>query len=122
MQIPILKQGKFLIVSIQSAISDTALMKLRDELADRAGKFHSAGVIIDVAALDVMDSFACRTLCSIADILRLRGAKTAVVGIQPDVAFSMVRMGLSLKGTPTALDLEDGLVLLRRELGLKNDE
>lgn len=120
MQVPILKQGDFLIVSIQSAVSDTDLMKLRDDLTERAGKHHSLGVIIDVAVLDVLDSFACRTLCSIADILRLRGAKAVIVGIQPEVAFSMVRMGLSLRDNPTALDLEDGLELLRREIGMKN--
>lgn len=90
MRVPVLKQGEYLIASIQSALSDQDLMQLRDDLAEQAGRFRSRGVIVDVTALDVMDSFACRTLRSIAYILRLRGARTAIVGIQPEVAFAMV--------------------------------
>lgn len=112
MRVPILKQGDYLIASIQSALSDQDLMQLRDDLAEQAGRFRSRGVIVDVTALDVMDSFACRTLRSIAYILRLRGARTAIVGIQPEVAFAMVQLGLALGEVQTALDLEEGLVLL----------
>jgi len=114
MRVPILKQGDYLIASIQSALSDQDLMQLRDDLAEQAGRFRSRGIIIDVTVLDVMDSFACRTLRSIAHILRLRGARTAIVGIQPDVAFAMVQLGLALGEVQTALDLEEGLVLLSR--------
>jgi rsbT antagonist protein RsbS len=112
MRVPVLKQGDYLIASIQSALSDQDLMQLRDDLAEQAGRFRSRGVIVDVTALDVMDSFACRTLRSIAYILRLRGARTAIVGIQPEVAFAMVQLGLALGEVQTALDLEEGLVLL----------
>src|SRR5215472_2847273 len=114
MRVPILKQGEYLIASIQSALTDEDLMQLRDDLADQAGMFRSRGIIIDVTALDVMDSFACRTLRSLAYILRLRGAETAIVGIQPEVAFAMVQLGLALGEVQTALDLEEGLVLLRQ--------
>jgi rsbT antagonist protein RsbS len=112
MRVPVLKQGEYLIASIQLALSDQDLMQLRDDLAEQAGRFRSRGVIVDVTALDVMDSFACRTLRSIAYILRLRGARTAIVGIQPEVAFAMVQLGLALGEVQTALDLEEGLVLL----------
>jgi rsbT antagonist protein RsbS len=117
MRVPILKQGEYLIASIQSALSDQDLMQLRDDLADQAGRFRSRGIIVDVTALDVMDSFACRTLRSIAYILRLRGAQTAIVGIQPEVAFAMVQLGLALGDVETALDLEEGLVRLRHGPG-----
>jgi rsbT antagonist protein RsbS len=112
MRVPILKQGSYLIASIQSALSDQDLMQLRDDVAEQTGRFRSRGVIVDVTALDVMDSFACRTLRSIAHILRLRGARTAIVGIQPEVAFAMVQLGLALGEVQTALDLEEGLILL----------
>ena len=109
MAVPILKQGDVLIASIQSALSDQDLVQLRDDFADQVGRFRSRGIIIDVTALDVLDSFATRTLQSIAYITKLRGASTVVVGIQPDVAFAMVQLGLSLEGVATALDLEEGL-------------
>jgi rsbT antagonist protein RsbS len=115
MRVPILKQGDYLIASIQSALSDRELLQLRDDLAEQAGKFRSRGIIVDVTVLDVMDSFACRTLRSIAEILRLRGARTTIVGIQPDVAFAMVQLGLALGEVQTALDLEEGLALLGRQ-------
>jgi rsbT antagonist protein RsbS len=114
MRVPILKQGEYLIASIQSALTDQDLMQLRDDLADQAGRFRSRGIIVDVTALDVMDSFACRTLRSLAYVLRLRGAQTAIVGIQPEVAFAMVQLGLALGEVQTALDLEEGLILLRQ--------
>ena len=112
MIVPILKQGDYLIALIQSALSDADLEKLRDDVADRVGTFRSRGVIIDVTALDVIDSFATRTLSTIAHMLRLRGAETVIVGIQPDVAFTMVQLGLTLEGVGTVLDLEEGLAYL----------
>ncbi|HEX9075748.1 MAG TPA: STAS domain-containing protein [Anaerolineae bacterium] len=115
MQVPILKQGDILIASIQSALTDTDLLQLRDNLVQQVGDFRSRGVIIDVTVLDVMDSFACRTLRAIAQMLRLRGAETIIVGIQPEVAFAMVQLGLSLEGALTALDLEEGLALLQQQ-------
>jgi rsbT antagonist protein RsbS len=111
MSIPILKQSGVLIVTMQEA-SDHDLVNLREELADKVGRFRSYGVVIDVSALVVMDSFATRTLDGIAHATRLRGAETVVVGIQPEVAFAMVQLGLSLNNVTTALDLEEGIEIL----------
>lgn len=114
MHVPVLKQGEYLIASIQSALSDPDLIQLRDDLAKRVGEYRSKGVIIDVTVLDIIDSFATRTLRAIAHMLKLRGAETVIVGIQPDVAFAMVQLGLTLEGVGTALDLEEGLDYLNR--------
>lgn len=114
MSVPILKQGNALIATIQSALSDQDLVQLREDFADKIGRFRTRGVIIDVTALDVLDSFASRTLRGIAYVAKLRGATTVVVGIQPEVAFSMVQLGLALDGVATALDLEEGLSYLER--------
>src|SRR6266852_3079984 len=115
MEVPILKQGEYLIASIQSALTDADLLQLRDVLVSQVGRFRSRGVIIDVTALDVMDSFATRTLRDIAHMIRLRGAETVIVGIQPEVAFAMVQLGLTLEGVATALDLEEGLAFLNQK-------
>ena len=112
MSVPILKQGSYLIASVQSALSDADLLQLRDALVAQVGRFRARGVIVDVTALDVMDSFATRTLSDSANMIRLRGAHTVIVGIQPEVAFSMAYMGLTLEGVATALDLEEGLAHL----------
>jgi rsbT antagonist protein RsbS len=114
MRVPIFKQGDHLIASIQSALSDQDLLQLRDDLSEQASRFRSHGVIVDLTALDILDSFACRTLRTIAEILRLRGAETAIVGIQPEVAFAMVQLGLRLGEIQTSLDLEEGLALLNQ--------
>ena len=112
MHVPVLKQGDYLIASVQSVLSDADLLQLRDDLTDRVGQFRSRGVIVDVTVLDVIDSFATRTLRAVAHMLKLRGAETVIVGIQPDVAFAMVQLGLTLEGVGTALDLEEGLAYL----------
>ena len=119
MPVPILKQGDTLIASVVAALSDDDLVRLRDDLAQRIGVVRAKNVVIDVTALDVLDSFATRTLRGIAYTARLRGAETCVVGIQPEVAFAMVQLGLTMEGVSTALDLEAGLALLaaRREAG-----
>jgi rsbT antagonist protein RsbS len=111
-EVPIHKQGPYLIASIQSALSDADLVHFRDALVDKVGRLRSRGVIVDVTVLDVMDSFATRTLRDLAHMIRLRGAETVIVGIQPEVAFAMVQLGLSLAGVGTALDLEEGLSYL----------
>ncbi len=116
MPVPILKQGNVLIASIQAALTDRDLLQFRDELAERVDRFRSRGVVIDVTALDVMDSFATRTLRGIAETTKLRGARTVVVGIQPEVAMAMVQLGLALGGVDTALDLEEGLELLEVQM------
>ena len=117
MEVPILKQGPYLIASIQSALSDNDLVQLRDSLVEQVGRQRSRGVIVDVTALDVMDSFATRTIRDITYMIRLRGADTVIVGIQPDVAFTMVQLGLKLEGVPTALDLEEGIAFLNNKVG-----
>jgi len=91
------------------------LLHLRDALAEKVGRFRSRGVIVDVTALDVMDSFASRTLRDLAHMIRLRGAETVIVGIQPEVALAMVQLGLTLEGVATALDLEEGLAFLNEK-------
>lgn len=114
MPVPILKDRDVLIASIQAALSDDDLTDLRDTLADRIGRLRARGLVIDVGALDVLDSFASRTIRGIAYTAKLRGATTVVVGIQPDVAMAMVQLGLTLEGVITALDLEEGIEILRK--------
>ena len=113
MEVPILKQGPYLIASVQTALHDTDLVQLRDALVEKVGRFRSHGVIVDVTALDVIDSFSTRTLSDIAHMIRLRGANTVIVGIQPEVAFAMVQLGLVLEDVATALDFEEGLAFLQ---------
>ena len=112
MEVPILKQRNYLIASVQAVLTDQDLVNLRDRLVAQVGRYRSVGVILDVTGLDVMDSFSVRTLRDMSHMIRLRGADTVIVGIQPEVAFSMVQLGLSLEGVPTALDLEEGLAYL----------
>jgi rsbT antagonist protein RsbS len=113
----ILRQGHTLIASIHTALDDSQLLRFQEDLVDHIGLYRARGVIIDVAALDVVDSYATRTLRDIADIARLRGARTVVVGIQPDVAFVMVQLGMDTGSLVTALDLEEGLSLLVAGVG-----
>jgi rsbT antagonist protein RsbS len=114
MAVPILKQGDYLIASIQAALTDADLLELRDQLVTQVGRFRARGVVIDVTIMDVMDSFGARTLRAIAHMIRLRGAETVIVGIQPEVAFQMVQLGLRLEDVATTLDLEEGLAYLNR--------
>ncbi len=116
MEVPILRQHDYLIATIQAALTDRDLLELQNSLLTRVGKFRSRGVIVDVTGLDVLDSFAVRTLQDLAYMIRLRGAETVIVGIQPDVAFSMVQLGLTLAGVTTALDLDEGLAYLDKRL------
>jgi rsbT antagonist protein RsbS len=112
--VSILRQGPYLVASIHTALDDTQMVRFRHDLIDAIGHQRARGVIIDVAALDVLDSFGSRTLHDIAEMARLRGARTVIVGIQPDVAFAMVRLGMETGTIPTALDLEEGLAFLDR--------
>ncbi len=114
--IPILKQGEVLISSLQRELTDSEWGILQDTLLDQLGRYRSKGVLVDVTGMPVLDSFAGRALGDLAQMLRLRGAKTVISGIQPDVAFSMVQLGLRLPRTVTALDLEEGLDRLSRLL------
>ena len=115
MEIPIQKQGPYLIASMKTAPADGDLLRLHDKLIEQVGRSHSRGVIVDVAALDVMDSFTTRTLGELASIMRLRGAEMVIAGIQPDVAAAVARLGLSLDAIATVLGLEQGLAYLNRK-------
>lgn len=115
MEVPILRQGSCLIASIQSALEDEDLVRLRNALISQVGTFRARGVIVDVTALDVLDSFATRTLGELSYIIRLRGAEMVIVGIQPEVAVAVARQGLKFKGVTTVLDLEEGLLYLDRK-------
>lgn len=116
MPVPILKQGAILIASVQAALSDSDAERLRYDLMERVSRFRAQGIIVDVTAIDVMDSFAARSLRTIAHMTRLRGADTVIVGLQPEVAFAMVQLGLAFDDMNTALDLEEGIALLNRQL------
>jgi rsbT antagonist protein RsbS len=112
----ILRQGPYLIASVHTALDDSQLVRFQRDLVERIGAVRARGVVIDVAALDVLDSFGTRTLRDIAEMARLRGAVTVVVGIQPDVAFTMVELGMDTGSVTTALDLEEGLAELDRRM------
>ena len=118
MPVPILKQGAILIATVQAALTDSDTERLRYDLMEQVSRFRAQGIIVDVTAIDVMDSFAARSLRTIAHMTRLRGADTVIVGLQPEVAFAMVQLGLAFDDMNTALDLEEGLALLNRQLGL----
>ena len=114
MSVAILRQGDYLIASIQSDLSDREVVELRHELAELVGRHRSRGIVIDVAALDVIDSFVARALRAIVLTAKLRGADTVIVGIQPDVAISMVQFRLNLEPLRVALDLDAAVALLDR--------
>jgi rsbT antagonist protein RsbS len=112
LRVSILTQGRYLIASIHTALDDGQLLRFRHDLLEQIGRQRARGVIIDVAALDVIDSFACDTLRTITEVARLLGAETVIVGIQPDVALAMVRLGVAVGPLTTALDLEEGMARL----------
>lgn len=112
LHVPILKQGDLLIVSIQDALTDGDMLSMRDRVVAEVTRHRSSHVVVDVAGLDVLDSFGVHTLSETARILRLRGADTVIVGIQPTVALAMVRLRLGLAGIRIMLDLEDALSFL----------
>src|SRR4051812_5110450 len=120
--VSILRQGGCLIASIHTALDDTEMLRFKDDLMEQLGRYRANGVIIDVAALDVIDSFASRTLSRIGEMARLRGATTVIVGIQPEVAFAMAALGMRPGGARTALDLEEGLELLAGASGPSTSE
>src|SRR5437763_15643305 len=109
MAVPILKQGPYLIASIQAAMTDSDVLQLRDDLMERVGRYRSRGIIIDVTALDVMDPFASRSLRTIAHMTRLRGAETVIVGIEPEAARATLQLCLNPAGVDRARGLAEGL-------------
>jgi rsbT antagonist protein RsbS len=116
MAVSILKHERYLIVTIQPALTDEDLLTLQTTLVEKVGKFRSRGVIVDMTAMDVLDSFASLMVRNVANIIRLRGAETVIVGVQPQVAFAMVRLGITLARVRTALDLDEGLAYLEKKL------
>jgi rsbT antagonist protein RsbS len=110
--VAILPQGDYLIASVQNDLSDPQVLEFRDDLAERIGRQRVRGIVVDVTALDVIDSFVARSLRSLAVTAKLRGAETVVVGIQPDVAIAMVHFKLNLAPLRTALDLDEAVTIL----------
>jgi rsbT antagonist protein RsbS len=113
MSVATVRQGDVLIASIQSDLSDSEVIELRQELAELVGRHRLRGIVIDVGALEVIDSFVTRALRAIVLTARLRGADTVIVGIAPDVAIAMVQFRLNLEPLRVALDLDEALVMLR---------
>jgi rsbT antagonist protein RsbS len=111
-RIPILRMGQSLLVTIQVDMQDQTALALQDDLAGKIAKTGATGVLIDISALEIVDSFVGRMLASISGIARILGATTVVVGMQPAVAITLVELGLSLEGVKTALNVERGMALL----------
>jgi rsbT antagonist protein RsbS len=121
MSVAILRQGDQLIAMVQTDLSDHQILELRDELAERVGGHRIRGVVIDVSALDVIDSFVARALQSINETLRLRGATTVIVGIQPEVAMAIVQFNLNLEPLRPAVDVDEALDQLRTAANSNGD-
>ncbi|MET7391447.1 STAS domain-containing protein [Streptomyces sp. NPDC005529] len=117
-RVPILRIGEMLVVSIQFDLEDNTVMQLQEDLAEQIVNRAARGVVIDITALEIVDSFVGRMLATIADISRMLDAETVVVGMRPAVAITLVELGLSLGGVSTALDLEKGLARLRRSTSI----
>ncbi len=115
-RIPILRMGELLLVTIQVDMHDRLATVLKDDLANRISATHARGVLIDISALDMVDSFIARMFGDIAQIARVMDAETALVGMQPSVAITLVEMGVPLTGVRTALNVEKGMALLRAGL------
>ena len=123
MSVAFLREGDLLVASIESDLSDSEVIALRDDLTRMVGDNRVRGIVIDVAALDVIDSFVARALRAIVLTARLRGAETVIIGIQPDVAIAMVQFRLNLEPLRAALDLDAAkAILIRRTQGDALDE
>ena len=119
-RIPILKMGEFLLVTIQVDMHDRLAQTLQEDLLSKIRKTNALGVLIDISALEVVDSFMGRMLGNIASMSQVLDAQTVVVGMRPAVAITLVELGLSLKGVCTALNVEKGMDLLRSSLQKKS--
>jgi rsbT antagonist protein RsbS len=116
-KIPILKMGEFLLVTIQVDLYDRLALALESDLITMVSKTGASGVLIDISAVSIVDSFMGRILGNIASMSRIMDAETVVVGMQPAVAITLVELGLTLTGVQTALDVEKGMELLRKKIG-----
>lgn len=124
-RIPILRMGRFLLVTIQVDMHDRLALQLQDDLTSRIAEWGSTGVLIDISSLEIVDSFIGRMLANIAAMARVLDAETVVVGMQPAVAITLVELGMSLTGVRTALNVESGMELLhalRGDIGLGTDD
>ena len=115
-QIPILKLGDFLLVTIQLELHDQLALRLQDDLTQKLARTHAKGVLIDISALEIVDSFIGRSLAHIASIARIMDATTVLVGMRPAVAITLVELGMSLDGIRTALNVEKGMQLLHNAM------
>jgi rsbT antagonist protein RsbS len=115
-RIPILRMGEYLLVTIQVDMHDQLALRLQDDLTRAIEKKGAKGVLIDISALEMVDSFIGRMISDISEMARILDAKTVLVGMQPAVAITLVELGLSLPGVATALNVERGMLLLRRML------
>ena len=118
-RVPILKLGRVLLVSIQIDLQDQTALTLQEDLSDRIVSTGARGVLIDISAVEIVDSFIGRMLSTIASISRVLDAETVVVGMRPAVAITLVELGLSLGGVRTALDVEKGMKLLDAAAGTR---
>jgi rsbT antagonist protein RsbS len=116
-QIPILSLGEFLLVTIQVELHDQLAMRLQEDLTQKLARTHAKGVLIDISALEIVDSFIGRSLAHIASIANIMDASTVLVGMRPAVAITLVELGMSLKGVRTALNVDKGMNLLREATG-----
>ena len=115
-RIPILQMGEFLLVTIQVDMHDQLALRLQDDLTERISRTSAIGVLIDISALDMVDSFIGRMIASISGLARIMDAETMVVGMQRAVAITLVELGLTLPGVSTALNVERGMQLLRQRV------
>ena len=115
-RIPILKMGRFLLVTIQVDMHDRLAMALQEDLTERIVKDHARGVLLDISALEIVDSFIGRMIGHIAGVSRVLDATTVVVGMRPAVAITLVELGMTLEGVSTALNVDSGMAMLSASL------
>ncbi|QQK79176.1 STAS domain-containing protein [Salicibibacter cibi] len=116
MRIPILKLGKYLLISIQVELDDQTALQFQEDLLNRIHEEGSEGIVVDLTSVEMIDSYIAKIIGDVVEMSNLMGAKVVLTGIQPSVAITLVEMGVTLSGVPTALNLEQGLEKLQEEL------